>query len=128
MTARRDGLVSYFLIGIHSDKSVFIQELNDSVPETLTFIDALAFEGICKRSGAELVGTVRTRRSEDSSIEYFHSHISDNPSDDEVECLQGALCRIAISGTGHLDPNRPYAAEALIEDGAMLDSLGITLN
>jgi hypothetical protein len=45
----------------------------------------------------------------------------------DEQAKDNALLRIAVSGTGKIDPNRPYAAEAAIEDCKLAESLGIKL-
>ena len=125
MSERKDGLISYHLVGKTKD-GVFIQPLNDSVPATLGAWDALAFERLCSKAGARMVCTIRCRL-ENGRPMYHYSYFNESPSPEDEEVMNGALLRIAISGNGHLDPNRPFAAEAAIEDTKVAESLGIKL-
>jgi hypothetical protein len=75
MSDRRDGLVSYHLIGAQPNGDVFIQPLNDNVPENLTMWDVLAFERLCKQAGAKMVCTLRCRQEGDR-LAYYHSFLS----------------------------------------------------
>ena len=125
MSARKDGLQSYYLVGrFPHDNSIWLQPLTDSVPQELGFIETLALMRLCTQASSIPVATIRCRQEGDR-LRYYHSHFSDNPTHDEIECLQGALLRIAVSGTGHLDPDRPYASEAAIEDTQTLGGLGV---
>jgi hypothetical protein len=52
---------------------------------------------------------------------------ANEPTAEMENVRDNALLRIAATGTGNLDPNRPYAAEALIRDVEVADELGIKL-
>jgi hypothetical protein len=126
MSERKDGLVSYHLIGRHPNGDVFIQPLNDNVPEELGFWETMALLKLCTDSGSEPIGLIRCRQEGDKvqpHHSYFQNHESPSPEHEEV--MVGAILRVMADGTGHLDPSRPYAAEALIEDVKLAQSLGI---
>jgi hypothetical protein len=124
MTNRKDELISYFVIGrFPHDNSIFIQPLNDSVPETLGFIETLALRRLCTQAGSIPVCTIRVRL-ENGQPTYYHGFFNE-PSPEDAEAKNNALLRIAAGRNGHLDYDNPRAAENAISDGAVLSELGI---
>jgi hypothetical protein len=124
MSDRKDGLVSYHLIGVHLNNDVFIQPLNDSVPARLGMWDILAFERLCTGAGTRPVGTIRCRQEGDK-VQPHRSYFSDAPNEQDICAMNNALLRVMADRSGHLDPNRPYAA--LIEDFKKAEELGINI-
>ena len=112
MSERRDGLQSYHLIGVHPNDDVFIQPLNDSVPENLTFLDVLAFERLCTQAGARMVCTVRTRLEKGRPMHHV-GFFNEPPSPEDEMAKNNALLRLTFPGEGE--------AEQVIEVAKGLD-------
>jgi hypothetical protein len=134
--------VSFHVIGRFSNGMVYIESLNPQrvwddlddfeIQSTLRYMCAKA---VCRDTSgkvvagmqdepATLIGVIRAQHEGDK-LGYYHTCFSDNPTDVEIQCMEGALLRVAVGGNGHLDHNRPYAAEAAIRDTQTAADLGI---
>jgi hypothetical protein len=123
MSERKDRLESYHLCGRFPDKSIFLQPINDTIPEELGFIETLALLKLCTDAGSIPVCTIRCWRDPEGALRYFHGFFNDPSPEDEL-AKDNALLRIVAN---YRYPDSPRAAANLIEDGAVLDQLGITL-
>jgi hypothetical protein len=119
MSERKDGLISYTLVGRFLDNSIFFQPLNDSVPQTLGFIETLALMRLCERAGSIPVCTIRTRLENGKPM--HHVGFFNEPATPLDEMARdNALLRIEAGRRG-------TTAEVLIEDAAVCAGLNIQL-
>lgn len=117
MTDRKDGLISYHLIGRFHDNSIWIQPLNDQVPQELGFWETLALQRLCNQVGAEPVGTIRCRM--EGELTYHYSYFNEPPSPEDEEAKNNALLRIAVGRTGFIEEKD--GAERAIEGMQFLE-------
>jgi hypothetical protein len=113
---------SIHLIGKTKD-GVWIQPINNDIDVTTP--EALEVFGyLFHKAAAEPVGLIRTQQEGDK-VQPYHSYFRAPATPEHEEAMVGAILRVMAGGTGHLDPNRPYAAEALIRDTELLAELRI---
>lgn len=118
------GLQAYYLVGRFPDNSIWLQPLLDTVPTMLGFWESLALIRLCERAGSVAVCTIRVT-SENNRLIYYHGYFNEPPSTEDKLAKDNALLRIVADGT--LSPNNPRAAENLIADVKLAQSLGINM-
>lgn len=141
-----DCRISFHVVGHFSNDMVHIQPLNpQQIWDKLDFSDIATLRYICAiavcrdASGkiidgmedepATLIGVVRVQREGDK-LACYHSFFvdPDNPSSAHQEVMNGAILRVMVDGTGHLNPAKRYQAESAIEDTKLAEELGIKFN
>jgi hypothetical protein len=132
--------VSVHVVGVFPSGIVFIKPLNPQriwedldtfeVHSLLVFMCIEAVDESDPDTPAQLIGVVRVQH-EGEHLACYHTYLSSDikhqgdyiPTDQQIGVMQGAVLRIMVSGTGHID--EADGAERAIEGVQILEQLGL---